>query len=82
MKKILIVSFITLFYVIDVSAILLSSYLLFDEIKSYFSPVRLPSMLNISGLNIAIFWIVSVVIFITITILIIKNNKKRINKRI
>lgn len=69
---------IILFYVGDMFAILISSYLLFDEIKEMYNPNPLPSSLNISIQSIVRDLIMSIVPFIFITsALIIKRRKNQ-----
>lgn len=69
-----------LFYIGDISVILICSLLLFDEIKKMNNPNPLPSSLNISIQSIAIYLIMSIVPFIIVTaVLIIKRRKRKIS---
>lgn len=69
-----------LFYIGDISVILICSLMLFDEIKKMNNPNPLPSSLNISIQSIAIYLIMSIVPFIIVTtVLIIKRRKRKIS---
>ena len=67
---------IILFYIADIPAILICSYLLFNEIDKINDPNPLPSSLNISIESMTLYLIICIIPFIIITTLLIINKKK------
>lgn len=68
---------IILFYIVDIPTILVFSFFLFGEIKTMNDPNPLPSSLNMGIESMVLYWIICIIPFIIITVLIVKNNKKK-----
>lgn len=75
--KYFIVCLIVLFYILDIPSILTFSFFIVEEIRTLNAPDPLPSSLNMGIKSILKYWIIYIIPFIAITVLIVKNSKKK-----
>ena len=76
-EKVIVMGLIVFFYIIDIPTIIVFSFFLIEEIRELNVPNALPSSLNIGIESMVLYWIICIIPFIVITVLIVKNNKKK-----